>query len=335
MLSHSIWCQKSYTDNIIYTGIINSVPDGFSFPLIGVLNIANGNYNGFQLGVINHTEQNQNGVQIGCINTTKSSFDGAKIGFINAAGEKLDGASIGFINANGARTDGSQIGFVNVSNGKVDGIQVGFVNIINDSLNGAQIAFVNANNGKSDGSQIGYVNKTKVLNGFQLGFVNVCDSIESGFPIGFVSVVRKGGYRSFGYFANEFSPYNLAFRIGIKNLYTTFVASYDVFQNEKVAVGAGLGTLLPISKNLFINPEILSISNQWNSESYSQYSIVSLTLGYDINQHISFSIGPTASWNISNNNYNITNPMLNFGKFKINHWHEMSFGFRTGVNINF
>jgi hypothetical protein len=280
--------------NIIYSGVVNVVPDRFQFPLIGFVNIAKGSQKGLQTGFINWNQSHFKGAQISFINTVGGGLNGTQIGFVNTCKETFKGAQISFINTAANKTNGAQIGFVNTSVDSAAGIQLGFVNTSAGKVKGAQISFVNTAVKDMDGAQIGFVNTTRRLTGFQLGFVNYADTLTDGIPFGFLSFVRKGGYRAVEISATEMYPVNLSFKIGIKKLYTSFIASYNGKGKDGFAIGLGLGTILPFANSTYLNPEIWSQSAIFNNS--SQLFSMALNYSYRITPTIHLSLGPSVLW---------------------------------------
>lgn len=190
-----------------YTGVYNELPEYSNFPVIGVVNICNGNQHNVQIGFTNVNQKNFAGAQIGFTNAIggkgkgsqvgfanvcKDSFDGAAIGFVNLAGNRTDGAQIGFVNLSRSYLNGAQVGYINVAATTTEGAQIGFVNACRDSLSGMQIGFINATGGKADGVQVGFVNATgRSMDGGQVGFVNVTADSLKGVQVGFVNATTK------------------------------------------------------------------------------------------------------------------------------------------------
>jgi hypothetical protein len=270
LLSNSLFSQSGNSDSnqtkkVVYTFFFNAVPDPFHIPMIGFVNIANGDFRSLQMGYVNTTFNDFRGAQFGFINTTFNNHYGLQWGFINTTFNKSHKLQAGFINTASA-TQGGQIGFINTTKRDLNGAQIGFVNSIvgrlnepdnttDNALTGTQIGYVNTTLGNVKGSQIGFVNVTKGrVKGSQIGFVNYADTV-TGVPLGFVSVVKKGGYRAVEVSANEFYPVNLSFKIGIPKLYTFIQVGYNPDFKKQFASGGGIGSLLPIGKSLYFNPE--------------------------------------------------------------------------------
>lgn len=186
-----------------YTGVYNQVPENVSFPIIGFVNIGEGNQHTTEIGFTNVTERNMKGVQVGFSNITGEKLYGAQVGFVNMCRDSLTGAEVGFANIAGSHTQGAQVGFVNltknylhgaqvgyvnIANAAAEGAQVGFVNACKDSVNGMQIGYINVAGGKTDGVQVGFVNGTRrTVKGAQIGFVNAAADKVNGVQVGFVN----------------------------------------------------------------------------------------------------------------------------------------------------
>lgn len=323
-------------DRVIYSFFVNSVPHGFSFPMIGFVNIANGDFYSIQAGFVNSTNGNLNGAQIGFVNTTNNVVNGVQAGYINLAFSGVEGVQAGFVNVNSNYTQGGQFGFVNSTNESLEGIQVGFVNRTGTQVDGAQVGFANVSGHDTDGIQTGFVNRARKLNGVQLGFVNIADTVESGFPLGFISIVKKGGYKALGFYWDETNSYNLSFKIGLKSIYSVIVASYNTDLPYRISFGAGFGSYLPISKQVFFNPELLT-TNIYKESSNEFQQITSLTpnIGFNVTNRLQLTAGPTFNWSYSPENNHTINPGFSLFNHVFNSQNNMNVGFRVGLNYVF
>jgi hypothetical protein len=325
----------------LYTFIFNQVPQNSDIPLVGVVNIAEGNQEGFQLGVTNLNQRNFKGAQIGFsnviggsataaqlgfVNAARYSFEGGQIGYVNIVAESMKGAQIGFVSAarksvNGAQVsfvnvgsagvEGAQVGGVNVCAGNINGFQVGQVNVatkhaegaqvgfinVSQTLDGAQVGFINTAAGNVNGSQVGFINVVpNTLKGAQIGFINIADSISDGVPLGFLSIVKKGGFCAAEISANELYPVNVSFKIGVKPLYTTFGASYNPDFKRSFALGAGIGSIIDLSKYFYLNPEVISMTSVEREENHQFFLTLSTLLGCSFSKHVSIAAGPSFTW---------------------------------------
>lgn len=285
------------SDALIYSFFINSVPDGCDLPLVGFINMGRGSHTSAHVGFINMVHQNITGTQVG---------------FVNLAGGYVHGWQIGFVNSTPRDVFGAQVGFINVSSDSVTGGQVGFVNTCADSLTGTQIGFVNTVTHKANGFQVGFVNTAKTLSGSQVGFVNVVDSLERGVPIGFLSIVRKGGYHAVELSVTEMHPVNLAYKIGISRLYTTFNLSYNPNNEQALAFGAGFGSILPMGSKLYFNPEYITQTLLFDD--FQQQSSFTPNFGYQFNSHLSVLAGPSLVWQYSDHKEPLVDPLFSFSK---------------------
>ncbi len=330
--------------SLFYTFVVNSVPDGFNYPLVGFFNLAHGthtsthigfgNWNeedltGGQIGFVNITGGNMNGGQVGFINTAADKLRGLQLGFVNAAVDGLKGAQIGFVNA-AEETDGAQVSFVNATEA-LNGIQVGFVNAA-ETLNGARLGFVNATE-NLNGVEVGFVNVVEKLNGFQLGFVNVVESVEGGVPFGFLSLVKEGGFRALDLSTSEMFPVNLSYKVGVKPLYTSFVASYSPELTHNLAVGLGVGSILPLTESFYFNPEILT-QNKVVSENGFLHSLA-LNVGYCLTDKLHLSLGPSLVWNHAVNSSDLINENYAIKKWELDDRNTLLIGARIGIRYVF
>jgi len=145
------------------------------------------------------------------------------------------------------------------------------------------------------GFQLGFVNTAaKGIKGSQLGFINIADSVSNGIPIGFLSIVKKGGYRGVEISVNELYSTNIAFKIGVPQLYSFFQGSYQYNYSKPLAVGFGFGSLIPIGTKLYVNPEIGSISSIINNNINT--TTVTSFIRYAIHSKLQIAAGPSVVW---------------------------------------
>lgn len=370
------------TNSTFYTVIFNQVPEHFKFPLIGLVNLAEGNQDGVQIGFTNVNQKNFSGTQVGFANTvggstqgaqvgfvnlSKDSVDGVQVGYINTSGgavsgmqvgfingckDSLDGGQVGFVNLSGKSTNGAQVGFLNGTKDSVDGAQVGFVNLAGKSSNGAQVGFVNMCRDSFDGAQIGFVNVVtqelkgaqigfvnvtpKTVHGGMVGFINVADSVTSGVPVGFLSIIKKGGYQAIEVGATELYPANVSFKIGVRQLYTTFGMAYNPDHFREFAWTAGFGSVIRISNRFFFNPEITS--SQVITSNNAQHTLgAGLQFGYKFTQKWSVIAGPSVVWQQRDENdaRDMYKPLFSISRNKIDTENHLVVGARLSIRYAF
>jgi hypothetical protein len=276
-------------DLFLYTLLVNSVNDQFSFPLIGFVNISRGDH---------HLPQ------IGLINWNRNNFSTVQMGFVNTVGGDMAGLQSGFVNTVAGGASGIQLGFANTSSNRMDGIQMSFVNF------------------------------TKQLNGLQLGFINYVDSVENGIPIGFLSIVRNGGYKAVELGVSEISPFNASFKIGVERLYTSFSVSYNPFDDgirDQIVWGVGFGSIIPIGKKFFFNPEITT--HYAITESFQSYLRVVPSFGYTITSNLSIVAGPSMVWTYVNNDKGVEIPFYRITEHSINDKNKLIAGARMALRL--
>lgn len=305
---------------VFYSIIVNNVPDGFNYPLIGFVNNCNGSHKSLNLGFINSIAYDFSGLQAGFINSTGHDMKGVQAGFINSTGNEVQGIQSGFINSvrsvkgiqNGFINSTSEIlglqnGFINtvqnlsgLQNGFINttetlkGIQDGFINSVKYEALGLQNGFINTA-GSLTGVQLGFINATDKLNGVQIGFINTVDSLENGVPIGFLSFVRHGGYHAFEVSTDERYPVNLSYKIGVEKFYSFPIVSYNPDLANKYAVGFGFGSNLAFSKRFSLNPEIMSQFSLSNDPDI--HHSLSASLGVYVTPKLQLLAGPSLVWN--------------------------------------
>lgn len=308
----ALFCNALHSQNenvetkpqvVVYSFFFNVVPNEFKFPLIGFVNTATGNHQGLQLGFINTTVKNFKGAQAGFINTTLQNTDGLQFGFVNTT-QKMSGSQVGFVNTAIKETSGFQLGFVNTTTNKVNGMQLGFVNVA-----------------------------TKGIKGSQIGFVNYADTV-TGVPIGFISVVKKGGYRAGEISVNEFYPFNLTFKIGVSKLYSFIQAGYNPGFDRYFALGGGFGSLVPMGKRFYFNPEISAL-NPVGKNTQQQITSFAGNFRYTIWSNLQVALGPSVVWQHSSQGETLYDPIYSIFNHEINNKNRLLIGARAAVSCSF
>jgi len=297
--------NQQYESVNVYTFFGNYVNESFRFPLIGFVNIARGSHSLPQIGFVNLNEKD---------------FESLQFGFVNLVGGDMEGLQFGFVNTTIKSFQGTQFGFLNLALGEeVSGLQFGYVNTTINNFNGLQF---------------GFSNTTKYLNGMQFGFVNYADTIEKGIPIGFLSIVRHGGYMATELGVSEISPFNVAYKIGVDGFYTTFIISYNPFEesnNDQFMFGAGFGSIITMGKSLYLNPE-LTTHNAVNDNLHLYMSFAPL-LGYNINPNLSIAAGPSVILAYADKGEEIKEPFFNFTEHTINNDNNLYLGAKIALRF--
>ena len=366
--------QQSHSGGAnLYTFFVNNVNENFRFPLIGFVNTAAGDHNSLQVGFINTNAGNFDGLQAGFINTAGGNFKGLQAGFVNTTGGSYNGLQASFINTAGGNFKGLQASFINTTAGNFDGLQAGFINTtgknangmqasfinISESFNGMQASFINLARKDSRGLQTGFVNIAKEgISGTQIGFVNYADKIEKGIPIGFISIVKHGGYMALEYSFSEFFPVGLSFKIGLEKFYTTIytgfnpiVASSAESIREQFTAGAGFGSIIPMGKIFFFNPEIglINTTLRRNNEPYfRQYHSLVPFFGFNLGKHFSVTAGPSVVWvrswgrradmpgvYVLDDQNTVSEPLFSLYSHKFSEWDSIIVGARAAVRVRF
>ncbi|MFQ3608305.1 MAG: hypothetical protein SNJ55_06715 [Chloroherpetonaceae bacterium] len=320
-------------ETILYTLAYNEISGDCKIPLIGFVNVANANHNGFQLGCVNVTQGNFSGLKLGFVDRTKGNMNGSQIGFLNFGSSNVEGLQLGFGNHSKQNVMGSQIGFFNQINNSLNGLQLGFVNEVEDNTRGAQIGFVNETYKNSQGLQLGFINETKgKASGWQVGFLNVADTLEKGVPIGFFSFIKKGGYRAIEMSSSELYPFNFSFKTGIPILYSFIQGSFNHNFKNQFAFGAGLGSLIHITGNFYFNPEA-TYHSSFRSDNPNATSLA-LNLKYSISHNLQLAAGVSVvQLNYPKDGYQ--EPFFKIQKFEIDNRNSLLVGARFAITYNF
>ncbi len=318
-------------------GFVNTIGGDFKGANFGFINTTIGRSKGANFSFMNITKKDFHGANFGFMNTTKDSLKGANFGFINTAGGNTTGANFGFVNFAGGNFSGANVGFVNVVKGDNKGLDINFVSVTKGDFKGTNIGFVNVNSQNTKGFQLGFVNSTrKHMKGTQIGFVNFADSISNGVPIGFLSIVKKGGYRALEISLSELYVVNLAFKIGVPYFYSFIQGSYHYQYNKPFALGAGFGSLIPIAKRFYFNPEIGTISSINNNSKMT--TTLAANIRYSISSRFQVAAGLSAVWlnDMTKNEDNLYDPpFFALVNQKIDANNRILLGARVAVSFNF
>jgi len=270
------------------------------------------------------------------INVDRFNVNGVQMaGFGNTVGGHVTGAQLsGFYNVTGAYVHGFQgTGFVNVAGSGMKGAQAaGFINVIGDTLDGFQGAgFVNVTEGSHRGVQVagfgnvtgagtthfqgaGFFNVADKVKGVQLsGFINICDSID-GIPLSFISVVKKNGYRKFGFSVSEVQYANIFYKMGVKRLYNIYSFGKPFGPGSRWMFGAGLGTEIDLSEKTVLNVEGTVHQELWigntsashflQTDRLNLYNTVKVLFGWTMDNQVTIHLGPTFNVSVANSNPN-------------------------------
>jgi hypothetical protein len=266
-----------------------------------------GGLNGTELsGLVSVLRTDMNGAQfsgLGSITLGKArgaQFSGLfNMNFDTSAG----GQFAGLMNLNTAPLKGFQAaGFMNLSEGG-DMTQVsGFTNIASGTSRGAQVTgFANISSGQLKGAQVaGFLNVAGKLSGLQLAPFNYTDSLVRGIPIGVLSIVRNG-YHVFEISSTETLYGVVSIKSGVRQFYNIF--STGLATRDHMILwgwGYGIGTLIPLSKKADLGVEGLCYQvneDAWFTDRLNLLNKVSLTVAWNISEHVSVFGGP--SWNVT------------------------------------
>jgi hypothetical protein len=270
--------------NILYTVGYNRVPEGFNFPLIGFINVAQGNHTGLQIGFSNRNSKDFNGLEIAFANIVGSELTGAQIAFFNAVGKNSNGLTVGFFNAVGNAGNGCQIGFANAIGNKFNGLNLGIFNAMGNSFNGTQVGLLNVIGNKMQGIQVGFANVLgNKADGFQVGFVNVIGNKAQGLQLGFVNLLgNKMEGVQIG-FLNKIHQLS-GFQLGFVNLIDT------------VSKGVSVGFFSLVKKNgyqaiEFGVSDMFPFSLSYKSGTKRFYTSLNASYGLDANNPDAFGLG--------------------------------------------
>lgn len=254
----------------------------------GLFNILRKDMTGAQFaGLGNVVGGNGNGAQFaGLFNTNLGRFNGFQGAVLfnqNFSYFKGLQASV-FYNYNHRESSGAQLTvFSNFNRGGMNGFQGSvfanyagryshvvqatvFTNLAN-RIEGGQIGVLNLAN-RMNGTQIGIMNVANRITGLQFGIINLADSLN-GVAIGLISFIRNGEHQ-LEMSLNENRQYGLAYRSGMKKLYTNLMVTtqlpmYDT--NTLMTYGFGVGTSTKLSNTFRITTDLTAHHMSFNFRS--------------------------------------------------------------------
>lgn len=270
-----------------FAGLGNVVGgDGTGAQFAGLFNTNLGGFRGFQGAVL--------------FNQNFSYFDGVQ-------------ASV-FYNYNHRESSGAQLTvFSNFNRGGMDGFQGSvfanyagkesrlfqatvFANLAN-KIQGCQLGILNLSN-RMIGSQIGILNVSNKITGMQLGILNIADSLN-GVAIGLISFIRNGEHQ-LEMSLNENKQYGLAYRSGMKKLYTNLMVTtqlpmYDT--NTLMTYGFGVGTSMKLSNTFRITTDLTAHHMSFNFRSQTFNLNTRFTANLEVKLAKGFALFAGASLN--------------------------------------
>ncbi len=317
----------------LYTVIYNQSLEHSNFPaMIGATNVALGNNKGVQIGFGNVTYGWQSGSQFGLLNLVGEYAKGARFGIINYVGGDLSGVAFGIINYAEGNQRGALFGIVNTHLGDANGIHFGVLNLIGNSAKATQFGVINAVLRGIDGVQFGVVNLAKEVKGTQFGVINIADTYKRGMPFGLFSFIKHGGYQAVEFSTNELFPVNIALKTGVEKFYTSLICALNPDFSRPVAVGVGLGSIVPMNGRFYFNPELNYIST-FQSPAASFYSIYP-NFGYRFNDHFSVLAAPSLSWQ-NRSTGELNTPFYSLYSAGIDRHNELYIGLRFALRYYF
>ena len=260
--------QLSLVPGLSTNGPLNSqVTNKFSINLVG----------GYSAGLA--------GIELGGVfNIDKKSVAGLQAaGVVNIVGGPVHGVQLA--------------GVYNKDLDSASGLQAAGVANTARQIKGIQLAGVRNQAGKVEGFQAaGVLNQTHYLKGVQLGVINIADTSE-GLSIGLINIVHHG-IHEVSFYADEWSPLNVAFRSGTPKLYSILFAGMNPDHDRRsYYYGYGLGHQFPVSRHLTLRPELsvlqLSPASWRNFDKGAFLARFNIDLRWQPTKNFGLSAGPS------------------------------------------
>jgi hypothetical protein len=254
-------------------------------------------------------------------------------GFVNIASEGFNVPLIGLVNIAKGNHRLMQIGLFNWTQGNFGGFQTGLSNITGGNVSGLQLGLANITAGDVTGVELGLVNITKKITGLQIGLLNLVDDAEDGFPIGLLSIVRNGGYHAIEAGVSGNAAAHVALKLGVEYLYTSLFVFYNPVKDNVIGFGGGLGSIINISKPIFLNLEICSASPLPLNDQLNLN--LDLLFGWDISSRLSIVAGPSVVMQWKNGNDEYDAPMFKLLTHDFNNESRVFIVAKAGIRLRF
>lgn len=253
----------------------------------------------------NFSGQVVNDISLNLIGGYNAGIDGVEVGGIfNLNKMNMRGVQLaGIFNITGGNADGVQLaGIYNDVKGDRRGVQIaGIFNNVQRNSSGIQLSGIfNKVHGSSTGLQISALNQADQLSGLQIGLINVAGS-SSGYSLGLLNIISNG-FQRISINTNETTDINLGFKSGNNNLFTELLTGMNRDKDHKMYhFGIGLGTVVNMSRNLALSPEISSrymYLGDWQDRNILHR--LDLSFSFRIADGLRLTAGPSANIYYSN-----------------------------------
>jgi hypothetical protein len=264
--------------------------------------------NKFSVNILGGYSAGLDGVELGGLfNIDQKNVTGFQAaGIVNIAGHRVTGmqaAGIGNVDLDSIK--GAQAAGIFNSATSVIGAQAAGIFNFSKPVNGIQAAGIFNSASTVKGAQLaGVFNSTRHLKGLQLGLINIADTCE-GISLGLVSIVRHG-LHEFSFYADEWSPANIAFRSGPAYLYSILLAGLNTDTlHRSWYYGYGLGHQFTMTQRLSIRSELSMshVSPVDGGDFRTFLGKLNIDLHWRLAGPVSLSGGPSCTVYLSNHDY--------------------------------
>jgi len=283
-------------ESTFYLFFVNIISEPFRFPLIGLVNIANGNHDKVQLGLVNWNTGNFTGLQAGLANSAGGNISGVQLGLVNTSAGNINGWQSGLVNtvANGGQ--GFQFGLVNASMEKLKGVQLGLINYVESIEDGVPIGLISiVKNGGYRAVEYSFSEFYPTTIGLKLGVEKFYSTIFCAYSP-----------------SSEFDSNDLAIGSGFGSIIS--ISETFFFNPELNFMSSTIWTILN--------------GNTQNFISFIPY------FGYKINKNFCITLGPSLTW-INGDNGSLKKPLFKISHHKINENNSLITGVRASFRLAF
>jgi hypothetical protein len=207
------------------------------------------------------------------------------------------------------------------------------VNVVKSNVRGANFGIANWLGGNVEGANFGVVNAMPTMSGTQFGILNIAGKYERGVPVGLLNIVGEGGYQAVEVGTSSMFATTLALKTGVRQFYTSIIAAWSPDFNRQMSMGAGVGTMVDMSRKFYFNPELTFIST-FEKNSATTYELYP-NFGYHLGGKFSLLAAPTFSWQNIERGERFNKPVYSLWDHCVDNRNELYLGVRVALRYEF
>ncbi|MDR2735127.1 MAG: hypothetical protein LBC99_10960 [Spirochaetota bacterium] len=153
---------------------------------------------------------------------------------------------------------------------------------------------------------------------------------------GFAQEARKS-YYALELSASEYFFINIGVKLGSEKVYGNIIASYDPregYSPQNFGIGAGIGTIRPITAFLFFNPEFNAFLMNTGPNNQSLMCVIT-SLGCNLGKNLSLTAGPELAWSWNYGSDPLRKPAYSLAIWNIDNGSDLVLGARASLRYRF